>query len=105
MKENILNDAKKVAKILPIQAMKPPALLPIQVMKLPALLTMQAMKLQALPTPRPQDQMILMFMALAYLLSLLLVFVYFLQITLFNLKIITQAKEKQDQPPNLRHML
>ena len=40
MKENILNDAKKkVAEILPIQAMKLPAILPIQAMKLPALLT------------------------------------------------------------------
>ena len=32
LKENILNDAKKVAEILPLQAMKLPALLPIQVM-------------------------------------------------------------------------
>ena len=51
---------KKVAEILPIQAMELPALLPIQAMKLPALLTIQAMKLPALPTPPPQDQMILM---------------------------------------------
>ena len=43
MKKNILNDAKKVADILLIQAMK----------------------LQALLTPLPQDQMILMFMAMA----------------------------------------
>ena len=54
---------KKVAEILPIQAMKLPALLPVHAMKLPALLTIQAVKLPALPTP-PQDQMILMFMAL-----------------------------------------
>ena len=45
MKENILNDAKKVAEILPIQAMKLPALLLIQAIKLPAILTIQAMKL------------------------------------------------------------
>ena len=44
---------RKVAEILPIQAMK-----------LPALLTMQAMKLPASPTPPPQNQMILMSMAL-----------------------------------------
>ena len=68
---------KKVAEILPIQAMKLPALLPIQAMKLPALLTKQAMKLRALPTPPPQDQMILMSMVLVHLLSLPLVFVYF----------------------------
>ena len=47
---------KKVAEILPIQPMKLPALLPIQAMELPALLTIL--------TPLPQDQMILMFMAL-----------------------------------------
>ena len=69
MKENILNDAKKVAEILPIQTVK-----------LRALLTIQAMKLQALPTPPPQDQMILMYMALVYFLSLPLAFVYFLNI-------------------------
>ena len=57
MKENILNDAKKVVEILPIQAIKLPTLLP-------ALLTSQAMKLTALPTPSPQDQMILMSIAL-----------------------------------------
>ena len=39
LKEDNLNDAKKVAEILPIQAMN-----------LPALLTMQAMKLPALPS-------------------------------------------------------
>ena len=44
VKENILNDAKKVAEILPIQAMKLPTLLP-------ALLSIQAIKLPALPTP------------------------------------------------------
>ena len=61
-------------------------MLPIQAMKLPALLAMQPMKLPASPTPPPQDQMILMSMALVYLLSLPLVFVYFLYITLFSLK-------------------
>ena len=44
---------KKVAEILPIQAMK-----------LPALLAIQAMKLQASLAPPPQDEVILMFMAL-----------------------------------------
>ena len=63
-KESILDDVKKVAEILPMQAMK-----------LPALLTMQAMKLPA--SSAPQDQMILMSMVLVYLLSLPLVFVYF----------------------------
>ena len=63
-KESILDDVKKVAEILPMQAMK-----------LPALLTMQAMKLPA--SPAPQYQMILMSMVLGYLLSLPLVFVYF----------------------------
>ena len=53
MKEDTLNDANKVAEILPIQAVK-----------LLALLTIQAIKLQALLTPLPQDQMILLFMAL-----------------------------------------
>ena len=53
-----------MAGILPIQAMKLSAPLPIQAMKLPALLTVQAMKLPALPTPPPQGQIILMFMAL-----------------------------------------
>ena len=51
-------------------------------MKLPELLTIQAMKLLASPTPPPQDQMILMFMASVYLLYLPLVFEYFLHITL-----------------------
>ena len=67
---------KKVAEILPIQAMK-----------LPALLTMQAMKLQASPTLPPQDQTILMSMALVYLLSLPWLLVYFLHIRLSSLKI------------------
>ena len=74
-KESILDDVKKVAEILPMQAMKLPALLTMQAMKLPALLTMQAMKLPA--SPAPQYQMILMSMVLVYLLSLPLVFVYF----------------------------
>ena len=60
---------------------------PIQVMKLPVLLTMQAMKLQTLPTPRSQDQIILMSKVLLYLMSLSLVFVYFLHITRPRLKI------------------
>ena len=64
MKENILSNAKKVAEILPVQAIKLPALLSIQVMKLPALLTTQAMILPASLALPPQDQMILMFMAL-----------------------------------------
>ena len=68
LKESILNDI-------------------IQAMKLPALLTSQAMKLPALQTPPPQDQIILMSLALVYLLTLPLVFVYFLHITLFSLKI------------------
>ena len=70
MKENISNNAKKVAGILLIQAMKLPALLPV-------LLTIQAMKLVAPPTLPQQDEMILMSMALVYLLSLPLVFVLF----------------------------
>ena len=52
LKESILNNVKKVGEILPMQAMK-----------LPALLTIQAMKLPMLATP-PQDQMILISMAL-----------------------------------------
>ena len=78
---------KKVAEILPIEVMKLPALPPIQAMKVPVLLTIQAMKLPVLPTPSPQDQMILMSMALACLLSLPLLFVYFLHITPSRLKI------------------
>ena len=78
------------------------------------MLPMQAMKLSAAPTPptplppaptTPQDQMILMSMPLVYLPSLPWTFVYFLHITLFNLKIKKQANEKQDQPPKRRHML
>ena len=58
------------------------------------------------PAPiTPQDQVILMSMALVYLPSLPWTFVYFLHITLFNLKIKKQANEKQDQPPKRRHML
>ena len=41
LKKSILNDTKKVAEILPVQAVKLPALLPMQARKLPALLTMQ----------------------------------------------------------------
>ena len=65
LKESILNDI-------------------IQAMKLPALLTSQAMKLPALQTPPPQDQIILMSLALVYLLTLPLVFVYFLHIAIFS---------------------
>ena len=72
---------KKVAEILPIQAMNLPALLPIQAMKLPSLLTIQAMKLEALLTPLPHDQVILLFMALVKLLCLPLTFVYFFHTT------------------------
>ena len=68
---------QKVAGILPIQAMNLSAILPIPAIKLQTQLTMQAMKLPAPPTPPPQDQMILMSMALVYLLSFPLVFVYF----------------------------
>ena len=78
LKESILNDAKKVVEIPSMQAMK----LSMQAMKLPALLTMQAMKLPAPVTAPPQDQMILMFMVLAYLLFLPSVLVYFLHIRL-----------------------
>ena len=53
LNESILNNVKKVGEILPMQAMK-----------LPALLTIQAMKLPMLATPPPQDQMILISMAL-----------------------------------------
>ena len=59
----------------------------MQAVKLAALLTMQKIKLPASPTPPSQDQMILMSMVLIYLLSLPLVFVYFLHITLPGLKI------------------
>ena len=78
LKESILNDAKKVAEIPPMQAMK----LSMQAMKLPTLLTMQTMKLPAPTTTPPQDQMILMLMVLVYLLSLPSVLVYFLHIRL-----------------------
>ena len=70
LKESILNDAKKVTEILPMQAMK-----------LPALPT------RPTPLPPPWDQMILMSMALVCLLSLPLLFAYILYIKLFNLKI------------------
>ena len=76
LNESILNDAKKVAERLPIQAMKPLALLPMQIMKLPALPTMQS----------PEDQMELIFIALVYLLFLLLAFAYFLHIKLLELQ-------------------
>ena len=75
LNKSILNDAKKVAEILPMQAMKVPAL-PTPPPPLPPALT----------TPPPQDQMILTSMALD-LWSLLLVFVYFFHITLLRLKI------------------
>ena len=67
---------KKVAEILSMQAMKLPAL-PTPPPPLPP----------ALSTPPPQDEMIIMSMALVYLRSLPSVFVYFLHITLFSLKI------------------
>ena len=91
----------KVVKIPPIQAMKLPMQamkLPMQVMKLLALLTMQAMKLPAPTTTPPQDQMILMSMALACLLSLPLVFVYFLHVTLFlkNLSMKNRINHQKD---------
>ena len=60
LKESILNDAKKVAEIPPMQAIK----LSMQAIKLPAPLTMQAMKLAVPTTTPPQDQMILMSKAL-----------------------------------------
>ena len=97
MKQNILNDAKKEAEILPTEAMKVAALLPIQAMKLLALLTIQSMKLPALPTPPPQDQMTFMSMALIYLLSSPLVFVYFLHIVLFSLKKISMKNRINHQ--------
>ena len=84
LKESILNDAKKVTEILPIQAMK----LPMQAMKLPTLPTPPP------PLPPPQYQMILMSMALVCLQSLPLVFVYFLHITLF-LKIKSKPMKKK----------
>ena len=86
LKESILNDVKQVVVILPMQAIKLPVPLPIQAIKLPAL-----------PTPPPQDQIILIPMVLVYLLSLPLVFTYFLHITL-SLKI-KNVNEKQDQQP------
>ena len=70
---------KKVTEILSIQTLK----LPIQAMKLPAPPTLPPTLLSA----PPQDKMILMSMALVCLLSLALVFGYFLHITLINLKI------------------
>ena len=77
-----------------MQAVKRPVLLTMQSIKLPAPLTMQAMKLPASPTPPPQDQMILMYMALIYFLSLPLVFVYFLDVTLYSLKKLPMKKTK-----------
>ena len=76
LKESILNDAKKVVEILPMQTMK----LPMQAMKLPALPTSPP-PMQT--TTTPQDQMLLMSMALVCLRPLPLVFVYFLHITVF----------------------
>ena len=88
LKESILNDAKKGSGDTTNKNNETTSLLPIQAMKLPALLTMQVMKLPTpQPAPPPRGQMILMSMALVCLLSLPLVFVYFLHITLFNLKI------------------
>ena len=86
-KESILNDAKKGGGDIPIQAMKVPALLTIQAMKLTTLPTPLPPLPPALTPPPPQDQMILMSMALVCLLSLPLVLVYFLHIALFSLKI------------------
>ena len=87
LKEDNLNDAKKVAEILPIQAMNLPPLLTMQAMKLPALLTMQAMKLPALPS----------------------VFVYFFTYNTFQPKKLINdclaAQHEQKQPPKRRHML
>ena len=86
-KESILNDAKKGSRDIPMQAMKVPALLTMQAMKLPTLPTPLPPMPPALTTPPPQDQTILMSMALVCLLSLPLMFVYFLHITLFSLQI------------------
>ena len=85
---------KKVAEILTMQAMKLPTSLPMQAMKLPAPPTLPP----PLPTtPSSQDQMILMSIALVYLRSLPSVFMYFLHITLFNLKIkISSVKTRID---------
>ena len=69
-----------------MQAIKRPVLLTMQSIKLPAPLTMQAMKLLASPTQTPQDQMILMYVALVYFLSLPLVFVYFFGCSTLQLK-------------------
>ena len=69
---------KKVAEILPVQAMKLPALLAMQAVKLPALPAPLPPLPPALITPPPpQDQMILIYMALVCLRSLPSVFVYF----------------------------
>ena len=73
VKESILNDAKKAAEILAMQAMK-----------LPAPTTLPPPMPTALPTPPP---VILISMALAYLLFLPLAFTYFLHITLPRLQI------------------
>ena len=62
------------------------------------------MKLPALPTP-PQNQIILMSMALVYLRSLPLVYVYFFTYNTFQPKNKKQVNEKKDQPPKRRHML
>ena len=83
--EKLTKDPKRVEAGLPIQALK-----------LPALLKMQAMKLPAPTTPPPQNQMILMSMALVYLLSLSLVLVYFLHITLLRVKMKNKINHQND---------
>ena len=74
----------KVAEVLAMQAMK-----------LPDLQTPPPPLPPVLTTPPPQDPVILMSMALEYLLSLLLVLVYFLQITLHRLKIKNSSMENR----------
>ena len=80
---------KKVAEILPIQAMKSPTLTTPRPPLPPALTTPPPPLPPALttPPPPPQGQMEPMFIALVYLLSLPWAFVYFFHITLFSLKI------------------
>ena len=73
LKESILNDERKVAEILAMQAMK-----------LPALQTLPPPLPTALPTLTP---VIIISMAFVYLLSLPLAFAYFLHITLPRLQI------------------
>ena len=91
LKEIILNDVKKAAKILAIEAMKlpvPPTLPPL----LPT----------ALPAPPP---VILISMALVYLLSLQLAFAYVLNITLLRLQIKNKSMKNRINHPNRCHML